>query len=129
MTARVLPYESWDRLPDYMDPVLVNLRPGTSRVCVVENEQGEIVARWLLYPVLFAEDLYVDPRYRQNVSVTRKLWRLVHRCAAELGFTQLVSAVVDDVPLPLLRHKRLQAETMPLMVTYPVRGGVECQPL
>lgn len=122
MTARVLPYESWHLIPEHMDAVLQNMRPGTSRVCVVENEQGEIVARWLLYPVLFAEDLWIHPDYRQRVSVGRKLWRLVHRCAAELGFTQLVSAVVDDVPLPLLRHRRLQAETMPLMVTYPIRG-------
>lgn len=121
MIARVLPYESWDRLPEYMDAVVMNLRPGTSRVCVVENEQGDIVARWLLYPALMAEDLWVHPDYCQKVSVTRKLWRLVHRCAAELGFTQLVSAVVDDAPLPLLRHRRLNAETLPLMVTFPVR--------
>lgn len=119
MTARVLDYTEWDRLPGYMDEVLVHLRPGTSRICVVENEQGEIVGRWALYPVLFAEDLWIHPDHRQKVSVGRQLWRLVHRCAAELGFTRMVSTITDGELAGLVA--RAGAETMPAMVTYPVR--------
>lgn len=122
MTARVLEFEEWSRLPEYMDEVLKTLRPSTSRMCVVENEQGDIVARWLLYPALLAEDLWIDPRYRGKVSVGRKLWRLMHRAAAGLGFARVVSAVVDKELMPLVAHPKLGAEALPLMVTFPVRG-------
>ena len=122
LVARALEYEEWHKCPTYMDPVLVNMKPGASRVCVVENEQGEIVARWMLYPMLMAEDLWVHPDYRQRVSVGRKLWRLMHRCAGELGFARVVSAIVDDDTKGYLSHRRLEAEELPLMVTYPVRG-------
>jgi len=118
----VLPFEEWHRLPEYLDPVLVEARPGHTRICVIENEQGEIVARWLLYPALLAEDLWIDPRYRQKASVGRKLWRLMHSAAAGLGFARVVSAVVDTEMLPMVAHPRLGAEMLPTMVTFPVRG-------
>lgn len=118
MTARVLPYEEWSKLPEYMDPVLIELTPKTCRMCVVEHD-GEIIGRWLLYPALFAEDLWVHPDYRKRVSVGRKLWRLVHRCAAELGFVRMVSSITDESMAGLVA--RAGGETMPTMVTYPVR--------
>lgn len=123
MTARVLPYEEWHKIPEHMDPVLVGLRPGQSRICVVENEQGEIVARWLLYPVLFAEDLWVHPDYRQRVSVGRKLWRLVHRAATELGFGHLLVTAMDQEIRDLLAHPGVRSERMPdSMYVFPVQG-------
>lgn len=123
MTARVLDYEEWHKCPDYMDAVLMTMKPGTSRICVVENEQGEIVARWLLYPVLFAEDLWVHPDYRKRVSVGRKLWRLVHRAATELGFGHMLVTAMDDEIKTLLAHPSVKAETMPnSMYVFPVQG-------
>ena len=123
MTARVLDYAEWDRLPDYMDPVLMRIRPVESRVCVVENDQGEIVARWLLYPALLAEDLWIHPDYRKRVSVGRKLWRLVQSAARELGFTQMVSSVMTDDVRALVTHPSMQSAVLPPMVVYPVKGG------
>lgn len=122
MIARVLDYEEWSKMPEYMDAVVTNLRPGTSRICVVENAQGEIVAHWLLYPVLFAEDLWVHPDFRHKVSVGRKLWRMVHRCATELGFSHLVSAAPDADAQQLFNHPSLRSEPMPTMMVYPVRS-------
>lgn len=121
MTSRVLDYAEWHLVPEYMDDVLKTMRPGTSRVCVIEHE-GEIIARWLLYPVLMAEDIWIAPQYRQRVSVGRKLWRLMQRAATELGFSRVVSAVVDDTSRALLTNRGLKGEALPLLVTYPVRG-------
>ncbi len=121
MISRVLEYEEWDRLPAEMDPVLMEAKPGQSRMCVVEDEHGEIVARWLLYPVLMAESLWIRPDYRNKVSVGRKLWRLVHRAASELGFKRFVSVPMDD-GIDAVLNPTLKAELMPkFMVTFPVR--------
>lgn len=122
MTARVLDYAEWDRLPDYMDPVLTQIRPGQSRMCVVENDQGEIVARWLLYPALLAEDLWIHPDYRKRVSVGRKLWRLVQSAARELGFSEMVSTVMTDDVSALVAHPSLRTGLLPPMVAYTVKG-------
>ena len=122
MTSRVLEFEEWARLPEYMDPVLMTCRPGTSRMCVVENDEGEIVARWLLYPVLFAEDAWIDPRYRKRVGVTRRLWRLVQSAARDLGFGHMVSTAITDDAQRLLQHPSIQSEVMPgPMMVYPVK--------
>lgn len=121
MTARVLPIEEWDRLPEYMDPVLMNAKPGASAMCVVEDN-GEIVARWLLYPVLYAEDLWIAPAYRKRSSVTVRLWRLVHRSAARLGFSWLVSTVVTQEAATAI-DALAGSQVMPgVTVVHPVRG-------
>lgn len=117
MKSRVLEYEEWHKIPEYMDHVLVHLRPKECRMCVVEHE-GEIVGRWLLYPALLAEDLWIHPEYRKRVSVARRLWSIVHRCASELGYARMVSSVTDPAVTPLLLHEGI--EHLPLMVTYPV---------
>lgn len=122
MTARCLTYEEWHRLPEFMDAVLMEAKPGQSRMCVVEDEHGEIVARWLLYPVLMAESLWIRPDHRHKVSVGRKLWRLVHHAATELGFRRFVSVPMDDGIEAVLHHPSLKAELMPkFMVTFPVQ--------
>jgi len=119
MTARILPFEEWHRLPEYMDPALMEMRPGQSRVCVIENKAGEIVGRWLLYPALLAEDLWIDPRYRRRIGVGRRLWRLMRSAARDLGFRRVVSAPMDD-GIRLVTHPSVRAERLPPMVTYPV---------
>jgi len=122
MTAMILPYERWSEIPEHMDAVMMTMRPGTSRICVVEHE-GQIVARWLLYPVLFAEDLYIHPDYRKRISVGRKLWRLVHRAASELGFGHMLATAMDQEIQDLLSHPLVKAEVMPSpMFVFPVQG-------
>lgn len=122
LVARVLPIAEWDRLPEYMNPVLMNAKPGASAMCVVEDK-GEIVARWLLYPVLYAEDAWIAPAYRQRVSVTRRLWRLVHKAAAGLGYAHMVSTAMTDDAQQILAHVR-GVEVMPgPVMAFPVQEG------
>jgi hypothetical protein len=117
--SRVLPFEEWHKLPEYMDPVLQEMRPGQSRVCVVEDENGNIIGRWMLYPALMAEDLWIDPSYRRKTSVARRLWSAMRAAASELGFARVVSAPMDD-GIRLVTHPSVRAEPLPPMVTYPV---------
>lgn len=122
MTARVLPIEEWDRLPEYMDPVLMQAKPSQSAMCVVENDEGEIVARWLLYPALLAEDAWIDPRYRRHAGVARKLWRVVTESARRLGFTHAIAHPTTEYAHRILRKR---AEAMPMSVVFPM-GGPSC---
>jgi len=88
MTARVLPIEEWDRLDESLDPILMNLSPSTARVCVVED-QGEIVARWLLFPVLHAECIWIAPHKRKTGRVAAHLLKLMRQSARALGFDRV----------------------------------------
>ena len=119
MTARMLPIEEWDRLPEYMDPVLMRVRPCESRMCVVEDDHGEIVGRVLLYPIWLAEDAWVREDVRGNPGVGRQLLRVVRQAATELGVDVVASALGSADAVTLL-HDR--AEPLPPMVAFSVKG-------
>jgi hypothetical protein len=124
VTARVLPFEEWDRLDEELDPILMNILPGTSRVCVVEDN-GQIVGRWLLYPVLHAECVWVEPSKRRG-RVGLMLLDLMKRTARSLGFDRVVTASVSDDVTKLLCHPRLRAQVVPgLSFVLPV-GDESC---
>ena len=122
MTARVLPYEEWSRLPEYMDPVTTTVTPSTARMCVVEDDAGEIVARWMVYTVCFAEDLWVRPSCRRRAGVWKLLWRQVHRAATELGFGTVLSTAWTPEAVSLLEHPSVGAELWPApLMAFPVK--------
>lgn len=103
MIARVLPFEEWERLPESLDAILAEMRPGTSRVCVVE-ENGEIVGRWLLVPTMNAHCLEIAPRKRKTARVGLHLLNLMKDTVRSLGFDQVVTASDSDDVTRLLAH-------------------------
>lgn len=103
MIARVLEYEEWHRIDASLDPILVELRPGTSRICVVEDE-GEIVARWILMPILHAECIWIAPHKRKTGRVGAKLLRLMKSTARALGFSVVMTASDSEEVTKLLAH-------------------------
>lgn len=113
MTARVLPIEEWDRLDEELDPILTELSPVTSRVCVVEDDNGEIVARWLLFPVLHAECIWIAPEKRKTGRVALKLLNLMRGTARSLGFDRVMTASIDDNVTKLMAHPRMRARIVP----------------
>lgn len=113
MTARVLPIEEWDRLDEKLDPILTELSPVTSRVCVVEDDNGEIVARWLLIPLLHAECIWIAPEKRKTARVGYRLLELMKRTARSLGFDRVQTAAIDDDVVKLLAHPRIGAQIVP----------------
>ncbi len=126
MTARVLDFSEWERLPEELDPILMKLSPGTSRVCVIENEEGVIVAHWLLMPVLHAECLYIAPGHRGRVSVGRRLLALMQQTARSLGWDRVSTASMsEDVTRMLLK---IGAEAYPpaLHFSLPIGHGDVC---
>lgn len=123
ITSRVLPYDEWERLPEYMDAVTMRLRPSECRMCVVEDAHGRIIAHSMLYPSLYAEDTHIEPEWRKHPAVCRALWRLMHRSAAELGHAFMVSTVFSEEARALLLHDRVRGEIIHgQQIVFPVRS-------
>lgn len=111
MTSRVLTYEEWHRLPEELDPILTDMSPVKGSVCVVE-ENGEIVARWILMPVLLAECVWIAPERRRTKVVTALL-DLMKRTARSLGYERVRVASISDEITKLLCNPKLRCEVVP----------------
>jgi len=124
MTSRVLPVEEWSRMPESLDPLIMSLAPGSCRVLVVEDD-GEIVGRWILFPVLHAEAVDIAPAYRKRGGVARRLLSLMYRSARELGFDRVWTASDSEDVTRILAHPSLGAVPVPaLPFVLPVKGRV-----
>ncbi len=122
MTSRILPFEEWHRLPEYMDPVLMEAKPSQSRMCVVEDDHGQIIGRSMLYPILCAEDVWIDPAYRGSPIVARPLWRLMHTAAHDLGFRHMMSTPTTAIARQILEHPSVKSDPFPsLPIAFPVQ--------
>lgn len=73
--ARVLPRDEWDRLePTGVRLLAPSLRDEDSEVLVIEDA-GRIVATMGTYRVTHFEGLWIDPEYRGNAGLARRLMK------------------------------------------------------
>ena len=114
MTTRILPIEEWHLMPESLDPILMGLSPGKSQIIVVE-EDGEIVGHLLLFPVLHAECLWIDPRKQKKASVLRRLLKAMGLGANALGFDRVWGASASDEMTDILAHPRLRGIPIPAL--------------
>lgn len=114
MTSRTLEITEWDRLDESLDPILMGLRPGASRVLVVEDD-GVIVGRLLLFPVLHAECLWIAPEYRKKPSVLRRLLNSMKSGAQSLGFDRVWGASDSEAMTKILAHPKLGGIPIPAL--------------
>lgn len=114
MTARMLDITEWDRLDESLDPILMGMRPGTSRVVVVEDN-GVIVGRLLLFPVLHAECLWIAPEYRKKTGVMRRLLDGMKAGAKSLGFDRVWGASDSEAMTKILAHPKLGGIPIPAL--------------
>ena len=112
MIARCLPMEEWHRLDESLDPLVMQLAPSTSRICVIE-EDGEIVARWVLYPILHAEAVWIAPEKRKKGRIPARLLSLMRDAARSLGFDRVMTSSDSEEVTKLLA--RLQAQPVPVL--------------
>ena len=76
MRARILPPEEWVRIKDTELSMLLPYVPKEHvAIVVVEDDAGEIVARWCVFQATHFEGIWIDPRYRGNAGVIRPLLR------------------------------------------------------
>jgi N-acetylglutamate synthase-like GNAT family acetyltransferase len=112
MTARELPQEEWSRLaPTELAQVWPLLKPGSTRILVVEDETGTIVGCWALAQILHVEGLWIAPAHRSTGHVARHLLRTMQQWIRE----QDVSAVVTASMSPDVSNylQRIGASELP----------------
>jgi hypothetical protein len=92
LSSRVLPEAEWGRLKDLppMGPL--------SWPVVAEDETGEIRGYWIVMTAVHVEPIWIDPRFRGNAGMLRKLWRGVRGVLKELNCKFAVAVVMRDNP-------------------------------
>lgn len=104
MIARLLPREEWPRLSgSELGDVWPYLHPEHTKVLVVENEEGEIVATWSFTHLAHVEGLWLDPAVRGKAAVARKLWLMLQELARSEGVTHVVTQVVSADVMQLVK--------------------------
>lgn len=74
LNTRLLPPEEWNRLQTGFPPLGTTLRDGDAQVLVVEDGD-RIVASLGVFRITHFESLWIDPEYKGNVGVARRLMR------------------------------------------------------
>lgn len=120
MITRILPQEEWPRLDGTEAETLwPNLNPITSRVIVVEDE-GQIVATWVMLSMVHAECLWIAPEKRGSFGVTRRLLSGMKEAAADFGALAVLTASISEHVSGLIKRlggQRLPGETFVLPMT------------
>lgn len=115
MNVRLLPRSEWDRLSVTGTPVIGStLEPEDAVVIVVEDE-GRIVATMEAFRVTHFDGLWIDPDYRGNAGLGRKLIKAGIDAAKSLGATDWAWATsgtdhMDDV-LSRMGGRKMPVET------------------
>ncbi len=89
-TVRELPLDEWDRLRIHPDPALrldVLPDPGLAALVVVEDAQGQIVARWGAQTAVHLEGLSKTDAVKDNLTVSRLLLEGMKGLLAQRGVT------------------------------------------
>lgn len=100
-TARILPPEEWNRLPD---EVTRALHPLHSVVIVVEDLAGDIVARWVAMNQVYMEGLFIEEHARKNPAVAGRLLTLMMGTLRALGASSILTLVQETPVQHLAAH-------------------------
>lgn len=97
MTLRILPRDEWPKLAGTeLEAVWPHL-PETACVVVVEDND-RIVGCWAIYRLVHCEGAWIDPEYRGNPRVVRRLISGMANVAQAMGgHTVLTAALTEDV--------------------------------
>ena len=96
MRARLLPPDEWFRLEHSDLGTLLNyVEPNNLAICVVEDDDGKIIAKVAAFHVTHFEGLEIAPEYRGNAGVWRRLIEFAYAIPAMRGETWALGAVAD----------------------------------
>jgi len=120
MMTRILPVEEWDRLKGMdLEGPLSMMNPEHVDVVVVEDD-GKIVAHWMLVSMLHVEGLWIAPEARKRGAVARRLWSGMRQTVAARGSSSVLTGAVSEEVKGLLDHAG--AMSLPDQFVLPMRG-------
>ena len=112
LRERDLPEAEWSKLG------LSKLPPTGSRVIVVE-EDGRIMGYWCVITAVHLEPVWIDPKYRGNPSMVRKLWRGVRNVLLDNDVEMAVLVLMRDNPAShVIKRMGFQPVNADLMWAY-----------
>jgi hypothetical protein len=95
ITQRILPPEEWSRLNGTESEKLwPRLNPENAQVVAVE-EDGELVASWVLLRVVHAECIWVKPSHRGIFGVVKRLLGGMRTVAAGWGADRVITGSIS----------------------------------
>jgi ribosomal protein S18 acetylase RimI-like enzyme len=93
MRTRILPREEWARLAGTELETVYPVLPDGAVVVVVEDGD-QIVACWALFPIVHVEGVWIDPDYRGNPRVARRLVAGMKDTARAMGARAVATAAL-----------------------------------
>lgn len=98
LQARELPRDEWPRLAALPIGAVTSLVPPDTRIVVVEDASGEIVATWAAIRYVHVEGIWVHPAHQKRGVVFGRLLQAMRGVARSWGATAvLTGALTDDV--------------------------------
>lgn len=96
MTSRILPAADWSLLEGTeMESLVPHLDPHTSRVIVVQDDDGTILGCWGGFPLWHGEGIYIAPDHRGKAGVARLLLEGMRQIAENSGYRSIVTASLN----------------------------------
>lgn len=128
LALRVLPPEEWPKLAGLEIAALLPwLVPEDTRVLVVEDNDA-IVGVWAATRVVHLEGVWIDPAYRRQVPVVRRLLRGAWSVAKAWGAKACWTGAQTDEVRALIQKLHGQELAMTAYVVPVPSGEWTCQP-
>lgn len=112
MTSKVLPADQWGLLEGTeLESLVPHLDPRTSKVIVVQDDDGTILGVWSGFTLYHAEGVWIAPGHRGKASVAKLLLSGMREIASAAGYRSIVTASLD----PHIDHllEKLGAQVVP----------------
>jgi ribosomal protein S18 acetylase RimI-like enzyme len=96
IAARLLPREEWAaKLAGTELEAVFPVLPAGAQVVAVEDGD-RLVACWAVFPLVHVEGLWVDPEYRKNPRVGRRLLFGMQQTAVGMGARAVNTAAISE---------------------------------
>lgn len=104
MTRRVLPVQEWHRLAETPQLGALKELPAGTRVLVVENDHGDIIATAAAFWAWHVEGAWIHPDHQGKSAAGRHLVRGVQELARESGASGFIAAADTDAMTTMLER-------------------------
>ena len=104
MTRRILPVSEWHRLAETPELGALTELPAGTRVLVVENDHGEIIATAAAFWAWHVEGTWIHPDHQGKSAAARHVWRGLRELARESGASGFITAADNQAVMALLEH-------------------------
>lgn len=115
-TVRPLPVEEWPKLLECPGPYkeLGTLPDSRYNQILVAEIDGKIIGYWGAFTCVHTEPVFIQPEYRQRISVIRPLWEGMRDLLVSMQVPGTLAIILDeDAPVNLPMATKLGFQKVP----------------